>query len=332
MLLVTDVVKRRYAAREVDRRLSGPEARTDSISETPETPCESCVSVRCDCTYPVRDRNITVSEAYLKSLQQRASQPVADSQLPTTATVHTPPSTGHETDSFRRDSTTRGAAPFDNSTTENFVSGLRKMGTHDVLAPIEFPPKAGSARHVNGQPLEHVTSASRYDYFHVNSDELCTNNYIRPVSVLTNMKASNITIKLPPYPYAIQLVSQFEAYVGFEYHWYLRQTFRQKLDDTYKDSSSLRAQDRTWLCQLLCVLALGESYNSHEVLSIQVTDYDVIGDPNSETDGKYSFKPPGTTFFEQAMSIFKMPSEHPTMDHVQALNLIVGSQSLNPTV
>lgn len=141
--------------------------------------------------------------------------------------------------------------------------------------------------------------------------------------VLTNWTASKITIKLPPYPYAIQLVNQFEAYVGFEYHWYLRRTFRQRLENIYKDPSSLQARHRIWLCQLLCVLALGESYNSYEAPSIQITDHGITDDRNSRTDGRNSQNPPGTAFFEQALSLFKMPSEEPAIDHVQALNLIV---------
>lgn len=145
-----------------------------------ETPCESCLSVRCDCTYPVKDRNVTVSAAYLNSLRQRVSQPIANNQPPTATSVHALPFTSHETAQLRRDIPASGAALFDNSTTENFVSGLQKLGASEASASTTFPQEVNAERQGDRQTPEHGVFASRYDYFHLNSDELCMNDLSHP--------------------------------------------------------------------------------------------------------------------------------------------------------
>ncbi|KAL4864909.1 fungal-specific transcription factor domain-containing protein [Aspergillus spectabilis] len=68
--------------------------------------------------------------------------------------------------------------------------------------------------------------------------------------------------------------------------------------------------DRMRLCRLLVVFALGESYNSEPVPEIRL--------------------PPGTEFFEQALALLKIHHEDPSMDQVEALNLVAFySYSLN---
>lgn len=133
--------------------------------------------------------------------------------------------------------------------------------------------------------------------------------------------ASRVTIKLPPYPYALQLVHQFETYIGYEYHWYLLGPFHTGLESTYRQPQSAHARDRVWLCKLLTVLALGESYNSCHAPAIEVME---DGQQHSVPTGtKVTSTLPGADFFEQALSLFKVPSEEPSVAHVEALNLIV---------
>lgn len=138
-----------------------------------------------------------------------------------------------------------------------------------------------------------------------------------------------MTIQLPPYPYATQLVSQFEAFLAYEYHWYLRQEFHVNLEATYKFPDSPKSRNRTWLCKLLAVLALGESFNSYEPPLIDLSQPSEDAQREQATGLRDSYLP-GVRFFEQALSLFKMPSEEPCLEHVEALNLIVRIQPARP--
>lgn len=111
--------------------------------------------------------------------------------------------------------------------------------------------------------------------------------------------------------------------MAFEYHWYLREDFHSALEVTYQSPGSARARNHTWLCKLLAVLALGESFNGYEPPLINLSR-DAEDSPGSAQaqDTKHLYLP-GARFFEQALSLFKMPSEEPSIEHVEALNLIV---------
>jgi proline utilization trans-activator len=256
-------------------------------------PCSHCRSTGSECTYPTRERHVTVSESYLHALQATVAHANAQST--------------HKTAPTRPEALQLIAQPLENlsrsrfvenATADAFVSRLRKLGTD--RSDLSITERDGDEQ-ASIKPTAH-TEAPAYDYFHLVSDR----------------NTSNVTLKLPPYPYAISLVDQFEAYMGFEYHWYLRKTFRERLDSTYADSSSESSKDRTWLCRLLVVLALGETYNSRMAPWIDLRE-----NPGSHTVGPYADPPPpGVGFFEQAMSLFKTPCEDVTVDHVEALNLI----------
>ena len=108
--------------------------------------------------------------------------------------------------------------------------------------------------------------------------------------------------------------------MAYEYHWYLRREFHSALERTYRSPDSEQSRNRTWLSKLLAVLALGESFNSYEPPLIDLTQD--VHMTRREEDAKASYLP-GANFFEQALSLFKMPSEEPEIGHVEALNLIV---------
>ncbi|KAL2212087.1 hypothetical protein CC79DRAFT_1364371 [Sarocladium strictum] len=133
----------------------------------------------------------------------------------------------------------------------------------------------------------------------------------------------NVTIQLPPYPYAVQLVSQFETFMAYEYHWYLRQDFRASLESTYRSPDSPRSKNRIWLCKLMAVLALGESFNSYEPPIMTLSQNIQLSPEEPSSRGSQESYLPGVRFFENALMLFKMPSEEPDIEHVEALNLIV---------
>jgi hypothetical protein len=115
--------------------------------------------------------------------------------------------------------------------------------------------------------------------------------------------------------------------MAYEYHWYLRREFRSSLETTYKSPDSARSKNRIWLCKLLAVLALGESFNSYEPPLI---DLNHASEDNADSvhlrDNRETYLP-GVRFFEKALSLFKMPSEEPDIEHIEALNLIVSNYS-----
>jgi hypothetical protein len=141
-----------------------------------------------------------------------------------------------------------------------------------------------------------------------------------------------VTVKLPPWPYANQLVQQFELFVGHDYHWYRRADFHHKLNMAFRDPHSPCVRDRVWLCQLFVVFALGASYFSCISPSIELYDRNDSGPPGDEIGGRHSYEsqdtmspvPSGAEFFEQALKLFKLPTEEYHVSHVEVLNLMVG--------
>lgn len=79
-----------------------------------------------------------------------------------------------------------------------------------------------------------------------------------------------------------------------------------------------------WLCILLVVFALGESYNVGSPLEIRLGRLDDLDKGEPAT----SRNPPGTAFFEQALLLLKIRFEDPTIDQIEALNLIVSTPYL----
>lgn len=144
------------------------------------------------------------------------------------------------------------------------------------------------------------------------------------LSESTNRLATPCSFRLPPYPYALILVDRFSVFVGHDWHWFRKQTFRRRLDLTYKDSTARELKDRTWLCRLLIVFALGESYNSESAPEVRL-----LGDEDdSLVDARERKRVSGIEFFEQALNLLQVRYEDPSVDQVEALNLAVSPESL----
>jgi proline utilization trans-activator len=114
--------------------------------------------------------------------------------------------------------------------------------------------------------------------------------------------------------------------MAYEYHWYLRQEFRASLESTYRSPDSSRSKNRIWLCKLMAVLALGESFNSYEPPIMTLSQNTELSSEEGRSKGSQVSYLPGVRFFENALMLFKMPSEEPDIEHVEALNLIVSSR------
>lgn len=209
----------------------------------------------------------------------------------------------------------------DDPTTEVFVSRLKRFQhpypSHDPLDytnanSLLSPTQVGEAEPQN----------SPYEYFRLNFDTKSTHT-TRTVSIASsNLQADpSLSFKLPPYPYALVLLDQFDVFLGHDWHWFLRKTFRDRMELTYKRPSSSEATDRTWLCRLLVVFALGESFNLNQTPEIH---FNLEMHSNSRYQpSKTLMPPPGTEFFEQALALLNIRYEDPTLDQIEALNLIV---------
>ena len=252
--------------------------------------CDPCRASSAQCIFPVREKNVLVSESYVRALEQAVRQ----SQI--TAASAGPSPEGPIAPINERPPRRERQRFVENTTADAFVSRLRSLGAQ---GPNQESTDIRIDQASSLETTEHK-SLPVYEYFSLSSDK----------------DAVNVTLKLPPYPYAIHLINQFEAYMGYEYHWYLRQTFRRRVESTYSEPQHESARDRTWLCKLLVVLALGETYNSKGAQWIDLSG------PASAQVPQPTAPPPGVELFEQAMSIFKTPCEEVSVDHVEALNLI----------
>ncbi|KAL4935294.1 hypothetical protein BDV06DRAFT_132139 [Aspergillus oleicola] len=271
-----------------------------------ERPCRSCRLAGRDCEYPTRDRNVTIAESYLRTLEARATQ-VAPSAL---REVPVPPALEATLSSRPNPSPTHGDHPLsdplvEDPTSEVFVSGLKQLHS-----PISLSNPAGilASPVPEGQHLPR----QQYEYYHLDSD------------------ASNppCSFRLPPFLYALILVDRFAVFVGHDWHWFRRETFRRRLDLTYKDPKASEVRDRLWLCRLLAIFALGETYNSEPAPEIRLGSESPV---ETARHGQEVVRPaPGTAFFEQALILLNVRYEDPSIEQVEALNLVAFySYSLN---
>ncbi|KAL1859188.1 hypothetical protein Plec18170_002303 [Paecilomyces lecythidis] len=275
-----------------------------------EKPCRNCRLANRDCQYPVRDRNVTISESYLHSLEARAALAGAV-QHP--HPVLTPVEGGLELRAqFPAQSVSRHLSDplVEDPTSEVFVSGIKRLGSPtSLLNGSDFPNPVGVA---SSAVVKGLQMQQEYEYYQLHHDTSST-----PCS-----------FKLPPYPYALILLDRFSVFVGHDWHWFLKQTFRRRLDLTYKEPRAKELKDRTWLCRLLIVFALGESYNSESTPEVRL-----LGDEDETRDALVDDKEgavSGIEFFEQALTLLQVRYEDPSIDQIEALNLAAFySYSLN---
>lgn len=110
--------------------------------------------------------------------------------------------------------------------------------------------------------------------------------------------------------------------MGYDYHWYRKRHFRLMVETFYKDPQS-QCIDRTWLSCLSIVLALGESYNDNISPSFFVDERLQSTMQHATRSGSQNDAPPGIELFEQGLLLFKPCYEQPTIEQIEALNLIV---------
>lgn len=114
--------------------------------------------------------------------------------------------------------------------------------------------------------------------------------------------------------------------MGSDYHWYRKRQFHAHIDRLF-DSSQSHTVDRTWLCCFSVALALGESYNDNVSPSFLLDNRTGISTHDTTTENLEQVKPPGVELFKQALLLLRPSYEEPTIEQVEALNLIVSRSS-----
>lgn len=141
-----------------------------------ETPCRNCSSAGTSCIYPVRDRNVFISENYLSNLQ---AQIEADTQSRLSSTQHPsidnnqrPPVQGPDPGAYGKRYT--GVPVIKNATAEAFVSGLKKLRGTDPTGSPTVPAPFNNIWTISGSDAQ--DDDSQHDYVPLDFDISCTDS------------------------------------------------------------------------------------------------------------------------------------------------------------
>ncbi|KAI8659161.1 Zn(2)-C6 fungal-type domain-containing protein [Fusarium sp. Ph1] len=271
-----------------------------------EQPCQRCATRQKPCLYPKQDTIVPVPESYLQRIDRSLNE------LTEAIRSHTLDVGGKSADASRSQTNNpsrqfegRPARPvadsmIGNSTSEAFVLKLRETGSFARRSEDAFD--AGpSLDHSSPQTPLQGHARMRFDTF-----------------------LPNITFQLPPYSYAMQLMTRAEQEFG-DYHTFLRKEFWKRFHATYR-GDECETNDRNWLCRLSLVLALAEA-NTTTRRPIQVTPDDGVVEAFPTAGGtalEQETAPilsAGVELFEQGLILLKVAYEEPTVDDVEALNL-----------
>lgn len=145
---------------------------TASDKRTIERPCWSCTLANRPCTYAVRDRQVTISESYLKNLEDALAESGPSSGAKKRHVVdlgHAP-----QDDPVGRDTeTTPVRRPLDplveNSTVEVFVSKLKQIPKLKH-SPGTLGSQTASSPSYTGELRHEPTKSQLYEYFALNYD------------------------------------------------------------------------------------------------------------------------------------------------------------------
>lgn len=286
------------------------------ITCDPERPCTRCQASHRDCIFPSKDRLVTVPQNYVRTLQNEIHQ------LRQLQAERGPIPGDAERQSLYDSNPER---LIENSTTEYFVSKLK--GACTATEPAQYQenaiPETPESTSRSGLSHSHHAQHSSSNYTYVpldyESSKLESTYVVRCTDRI--LVDARVAVKLPPFSYAVYLLNQFEAFIGSDYHWYHRRHFHEKIEATY-NSPHKQSADKAWLCCFSVVLALGESYTCRVTPSF-IVEETTASNTNTKDAGQV-VAPPGIELFKQGLLLLKPSYEEPTLEQIEALNLIVG--------
>jgi hypothetical protein len=142
-------------------------------------PCRNCYSSGRDCVYPIRDRNVTVSERYLRHLEaelnKHAKAPAA--MLPPPPTMIVPAPIPNLEETLAAIDQNSSASMIGNSTSESFVSRLKELYKSRSTT---ISPDIQLSDH-NGKSIKELSTSEdplSYEYVHLSFDTTCLRTHL----------------------------------------------------------------------------------------------------------------------------------------------------------
>ncbi|KAJ3518913.1 hypothetical protein NM208_g14335 [Fusarium decemcellulare] len=263
------------------------------------TPCNRCSLRNRECVYPKKEKYIAVPESYLREIEGEANLSRQSSAAEFSSSADTQSSfftsDRPETTDYSpvNDNRTARSHLHEDCSAERFIQKLKDLSS--TLHPFVQSDQC--------QPLG-TGKESGYTYLRLNSD------FHQP----------EVSVKLPPKPYALHLLDIFEE-IFCDYHWFLRRDFRERLCLTYSHPMS-QSGDRNWFCRVSVVLALAQTFVYSEAPASPEADRPMSSSEGAESTKTTTLLPPGSDLFEQAVLLFKTSSEEPVLEDIEALNLM----------
>ncbi|KFZ03937.1 hypothetical protein V502_10537 [Pseudogymnoascus sp. VKM F-4520 (FW-2644)] len=253
-------------------------------------PCERCQSANkgASCKYPARDRKVTVSESYLKQLQEKG-RGSTDSVVNRETIHHSPPQPS--------------AVPL----REDLPPEDR-----EIINPLQEP-----------RDIYHLDQASRQQFSGESTCLAYCDRFLqclRPQSTAsmsaerqyaTNVEfarqvQSTANCKLPDHICATLLVRVALRFIGHDYHLFMHHEFLQQLEKAYSSKDNPE-YDALWACKFFVVLALGELYSTAST------------PPTGQGSGLQVV--PGTGYFLTAVSLLQDLFEEPSTAQIEIMLL-----------
>ncbi|OOF98645.1 hypothetical protein ASPCADRAFT_139909 [Aspergillus carbonarius ITEM 5010] len=250
-----------------------------------DQPCAKCRQVGCadECQYAPRDRQVRVSESYLRQLQaenQRLREQPTPSVNPTEA----------DAAAGRGPSRAAEAPDESNPNVRNPLTGDRAwFHPYDPSAPPIFVGEAAC-----------TAFATRFRRFLTGSNataHITRTQYVRE----ENIAAANAgDISWPSLHQARLLLKIALRQIGFIYHLVLRKSTLEKLEEIYQ-TGDFECQVNQ--CKFFALFAFGEAYSMR----------------NEPASGS---RVPGTKYFARALSLVQVLPERTSITHLETLLLL----------
>ncbi|KAM5345224.1 hypothetical protein ACJ41O_011086 [Fusarium nematophilum] len=262
------------------------------------SPCNRCALRSRECVYPKKEKYIAVPESYLREIEGEANLSRQAGAADIASSVETESSflasDRNEAIDYSPADDNRAARSHlqEDCSAERFIQKLKDLSSslHPFVQSDLCQPLAGTE--------------SGYTYLRLKSD----------------FQHPEVSVKLPPKPYAIRLLDIFEE-IFCDYHWFLRRDFRERLFLTYSHPIS-QSGDRNWFCRVSVVLALAQTFVYNEVSTTPELERPGSSSSPQEPARDSTILPPGSDLFEQAVLLFKTSSEEPVLEDIEALNLM----------
>lgn len=253
------------------------------------TPCRGCQNSTkpTECIYPNRSKKISVPDSYIKELEAE-NRFLRETAARSSKTSTTPADLQDQDHMLEQDVDTAGQ----DVVTPIFEDSVLRGRNNSFSSHVYIGDAACAAF---GFRLRHSANGGRYSV-----DTADARFFDHPVF----LRCSQTVVELPSRTYAKVLIQVVVRFVGADYHFLRLQQFHQNLEEVY---ASPATANKTFLCRLYGILALGELYSK-----------------KTPTQGS---SVPGTAFFVQAIGLLQDQQETGGIDYIETLLTLVSSNA-----